>query len=301
MMNLTAYSEFNFIFEPITEGVWAVKTKHDNRPVLAAYGDEPIPYLIDEANLNKNIAINENDALIIEEFNSFKKNRPEYIVGAKLEVPENVSLQWLHDTYCNLLIGCAMIRAAKNGYDPDEQLPRIMRIIKMLEETDFFTSPASSVFHGSFSGGLVAHSIEVVQCIKSLKSSIPAWREEVTMDSAVLVALVHDWCKIGTYESYQRNVKDPQTGTWVSKLAYRKIPSIMPLGHGVESLFLASKYFKLSDAEALAIRWHMGPWRCVESEHNDLQESNENYPIVHLLQFADQLSITKYIGKVYEQ
>ena len=301
MMNLTAYSEFKFRFEPITEGVWAVTSKDDSRSASTEYVDELRPFLIDEANLDKSIATDETNALIMEEFSSFKKNRPEYIVGAKLEVPENVSLQWLHDTYCNLLIGCAMIRAARNGYDPDEQLPRIMRIIKMLEDTDFFTSPASSVFHGSFSGGLVAHSIEVVQCIKSLKSSIPAWRKEVSMDSAVLVALVHDWCKIGTYESYQRNVKDPQTGTWVSKLAYRKIPSIMPLGHGVESLFLASKYFKLSDAEALAIRWHMGPRRCVESEHNDLQESNENYPIVHLLQFADQLSITKYIGKVYEQ
>ena len=137
MMNLTAYSEFNFSFEPITEGVWAVKTKDDNRPVLAAYGNEPMPYLIDEANLNKNIAINENDALIIEEFNSFKKNRPEYVVGAKLEVPENVSLQWLHDTYCNLLIGCAMIRAAKNGYNPDEQLPKI-RISSLAQRHLYF-------------------------------------------------------------------------------------------------------------------------------------------------------------------
>lgn len=45
---------------------------------------------------------------------------------------------------------------------------------------------------------------------------------------------------------------------------------------------------------ALAIRWHMGRWNVVDSEVNDLQTANENYPMVHMIQFADQLSIVNY-------
>ena len=54
------------------------------------------------------------------------------------------------------------------------------------------------------------------------------------------------------------------------------------------------KFFKLSQEEALAIRWHMGEYNVADNEMNELHYANENYPLVFLLQFADRLSITNY-------
>ena len=57
---------------------------------------------------------------------------------------------------------------------------------------------------------------------------------------------------------------------------------------------IANKFFKLDLAECLAIRWHMGRWNVSESEVNEFQQANEQYPLVHMLQFADRLAITAY-------
>ena len=67
------------------------------------------------------------------------------------------------------------------------------------------------------------------------------------------------------------------------------------LGHGVSSMFLASRFFKLSVEEAAAIRWHMGDYNVADNEMNDLHQANETYPMVQLLQFADRLSRVKYL------
>jgi hypothetical protein len=165
-------------------------------------------------------------------------------------------------------------------------------LYKWLDNSGFYTAPASTQYHESYIGGLCDHTLKVVDNIITL-SKLPVF-SSVDLASAILVALVHDWCKIGFYTSYDKNVKDA-TGNWVKTQAFKYSGSPMiALGHGAASMYLASKWFNLSDEEALAIRWHMGAWRIVDSECNELQYANENYPLVHMLQFADQLSITKY-------
>ena len=59
---------------------------------------------------------------------------------------------------------------------------------------------------------------------------------DVDITSAVLVALVHDWCKIDFYESYMKNVKDEETGQWNKVLAYKYSGSKLPFGHGITSI-----------------------------------------------------------------
>ena len=93
---------------------------------------------------------------------------------------------------------------------------------------------------------------------------------------------------------YMRNVKNDETGIWEKVPSYKRIDASIPLGHGAQSMFMASRLFKLTADESLAIRWHMGVWNVSSNEYNDLQQANENYPLVHLLQFADQLSIVNY-------
>ena len=106
--------------------------------------------------------------------------------------------------------------------------------------------------------------------------------------------MTHDWCKIGLYSTYQRNVKSETTGKWEQVTAYRREEPTIPLGHGVESLYKTIKAFKITDEEATAIRWHMGEYNVASNEVNELHAANERYPLVQMLQFADRLSIVKY-------
>ena len=114
----------------------------------------------------------------------------------------------------------------------------------------------------------------------------------VVPHEAILAALLHDWCKIFCYQSTTRNVKNDETGQWEKVPWYKWKASPMPLGHGTSSIYSAQKYFKLTKEQLLAIRWHMGKWYTAQNEDGDLSESNANFPMVLLLQWADQTSIT---------
>lgn len=161
-----------------------------------------------------------------------------------------------------------------------------------IASTDFFRAPASTRFHGSFESGLVQHHLDVYNETVDLLT-LPKFKD-VNAVSAYLVALVHDFCKIGLYDPYFRNVKNDVTGQWEQVQAFKYDKPQYPFGHGVSSMYLANQFFRLTREESLAVRWHMGSYRCATEDFSELQDSNERYPLVLLLQFADQLSITAY-------
>lgn len=196
------------------------------------------------------------------------------------------------DYYCKMLVGVALIA----GYRAEATINQLVTkgermngVIDWLCSAGFFHAPASSIYHHSFPGGLLEHTLDVVFQIHEL-GKVKTFRDSVSPESAVKVALVHDWCKIGLYEQYMRNVKNEDTGVWEKVPSYRIGHSDLPFGHGVESLMKAQSVFKLSTDEALAIRWHMGEYNVAQNEMNDLHQANEKYPLVQMLQFADRLA-----------
>ena len=227
---------------------------------------------------------------IFEDFKYFLM-RPESSVSTKVDL-ESLTMEAAVTEYEKRLVGVAFIRARRGGVDPDTTFNRICKCLDWLRTTDMYTGPASTQYHESFPGGLLHHSLNVFN--RALELSIVTPFKYISYDSIALVALVHDWCKIGLYEPYKRNVQNEETGKWEKKDAYRRKQTGVPLGHGVSSMFLASKFFRLSTEESLAIRWHMGAWRVVNDEINELQMANEKFPLVHMLQFADQLAIVEY-------
>ena len=235
------------------------------------------------------------EGAVISSFNQYMQ-RPEFFVGNINLCPGENSISNNQEAYLMLLVGCALIRAHKNNshMDPDAVLPKVYQCTHWLEMTDFFSAPASSHYHEAFVGGLCYHTLKVVNNVYGLWGAFMPG-SDINVEDAVLVALVHDWCKIGLYESYTKNVKNDETGTWEKQAAFRrKSEFYVPLGHGVSSYFLASRFFRLSLEEIAAIRWHMGRWNVSDEEVNEFQQANETFPMVHLIQFADQLSITKY-------
>lgn len=224
-------------------------------------------------------------------FNKFKR-RPEYYVYDFERIYKR------HDgtaveMYKMLLIGCILIRVPSANIE--NLAISIDKMFSWLNSTDFYVAPASTKYHGAESGGLLKHTLKVVYLTMQLLHS-PIWQDKINVASAILTALVHDWCKIGRYESYLKNVKNEDTGIWEKQNAYKlKDTQLSCLGHGVSSMFLAERFFRLSVEEAAAIRWHMGEYNVADNEMDELHQANETYPLVQLLQFADRLSITRYL------
>ena len=214
------------------------------------------------------------------------------ILGERVDV-EGRPAAYGRSTYEELIRQIINTRAEKCGSDQAKAKERANAVIGWLNETDFYNAPASTQFHEAYPHGLLSHSLRVYNEMCDL-IKIPKF-SSVDVQSAALVCLVHDWCKIGYYVPYLRNVKNEQTGKWEQVQAYRTNDDIQyPFGHGETSMYLAMHQFKLTKDEALAIRWHMGRWRVDSNELKELCVANEQYPLVHLLQFSDQLACVKY-------
>ena len=129
----------------------------------------------------------------------------------------------------------------------------------IVNKTDFFTSPASTRFHGSYEGGLLQHSLNVYDCMKHFMDD-PHTKEvyslECSDETIALIALLHDLCKMNVYKVDYRNAKD-ENGVW-QKVPYYAFDDQLPYGHGEKSVYIISGFMKLTRQEAFAIRYHMG-------------------------------------------
>jgi 23S rRNA maturation-related 3'-5' exoribonuclease YhaM len=70
--------------------------------------------------------------------------------------------------------------------------------IRYIKNSDFFEAPASTKYHRSYPGGLVEHSLNLLEPLKlsnsRLKKSV-----QLPEDSIIIIALCYDICKEGLY------------------------------------------------------------------------------------------------------
>ena len=155
------------------------------------------------------------------------------------------------------------------------------------DQSDFFTAPSSTRFHGSYEGGLVEHSLNVYHCLVDYLQR-PRTKEMYRMDyseeTVALVALLHDICKMNFYEVSWRNAKNEQTGQW-EKVPYYTINDRLPYGHGEKSVYIVSGFMRLTREEAFAIRYHMG-FSGIE-DRNAIGRAFEMFPLAFALSVAD--------------
>lgn len=281
LKSIPQYSDFDYWFYRKNDGGYTVKKLTEAELEFATIYDLTNFSEIADPQIANDIKL---------DFNKYLE-RPESAVGRLIDV-ENMDQNQLISAYEILIAGCAMIRCDRNGSNPDSCTKQIMNCLNWIRTTDFYSAPASTQYHDAEFAGLLKHSLRVVNNIIEL-IKVKKFDETCSIADAVLVALVHDWCKIGLYEQYMRNTKD-NNGNWIQVPAYKRHSPKFPLGHGDTSAYLASRCFRLDMPEYAAVKWHMGEWYCHQSEYNDLQKANETYPLVLLLQFADRLAITNY-------
>ena len=243
--------------------------------------------------LNINIFPAEIVGPIIMDFQNFIEGRPDGALIPMLDYTcgESISPTIRYDTLLNSCVYCNFDFGLVAKFADNRRYNAANKVMNWLHSTDFFIAPASTQYHESYSGGLFVHTKHVIDNVYQLIKT-PIYNN-VDIPAAITCAIVHDWCKINLYESFNKNVKN-DAGDWIQVEGFKHKEPTIPLGHGETSLWMAGKFFNLSLEQACAIRWHQGRWHVCDDEKNDLQAANERYPMVHLLQFADQLAITNY-------
>lgn len=168
--------------------------------------------------------------------------------------------------------------------------PGVEELLAWLEGTDFYSAPASTRFHGSYPGGLVYHTLNVVYELRELVRFYDV--KDITNESIIIVALAHDFCKINVYQETMVNVppQRSKSGKWEQQLGYKK-NEILKLGHGAKSLSILQNFIKLEDYEKEAIFWHMGAYDTgVLSSMHDLYDVFEENKLAFLLHMADMVA-----------
>lgn len=166
----------------------------------------------------------------------------------------------------------------------------IENLMEWLEhETDFFTAPASTRYHGSYEGGLVEHSLNVYdRLVWEMENTVGAgWEELYSPESIAIIALFHDLCKIDRYVITEKWCKD-ENGDWEAYEAYEYNKEKAEMGHGAQSVFYLQKFIQLTELEAQAIFWHMGAYDL--SPYASLAACSETfkwYPLAFLTHRAD--------------
>lgn len=171
----------------------------------------------------------------------------------------------------------------------------VNELISYLDSTDFFQAPASAKYHNSVEGGLLAHSLNVMDQAFALYPTFEQNAIVLDKKSIALVSLLHDVCKIGYYvigEEWDKEWKD-KTNEWRKKEVY-KVEEQLPIGHGEKSIFLINRHIELTIEEAAAIRWHSGAWEAgvhfFYPSGEPFRKSLERFPLLKLLMVADQLA-----------
>lgn len=140
--------------------------------------------------------------------------------------------------------------------------PGIKELIEWLCKHDYFTAPASTMYHSNYEGGLAQHSLNVYRVLKDKAEhyknlSIPS-------ESVILCGLLHDLCKVNFYNLSTRNKKNEITNKW-EKVPFYKVDDQVPLGHGEKSIIILNTFVRLTVDEMYAIRAHMGGYEPKEN------------------------------------
>ena len=178
---------------------------------------------------------------------------------------------------------------------------KIDLLLDYLNNSDFFTAPASTIYHCDYAGGLCLHSLNVYDSICSLVTAF-GLEDRLDPTSLIIVSLFHDISKINHYEKYIKNEKiySPEGKqydnmgkySWVSSEAF-KVKDVkerfLAGDHGFNSFFILSKYIPLMDEEIIAIINH----HCGMDTGNPLKDLSailSKNPLAVLLHMADFIS-----------
>lgn len=120
-----------------------------------------------------------------------------------------------------------------------------------LERNGFYEAWASTSFHCNYEGGLVEHTLNVINYALKLADT---FNSDVSRESIVLCACGHDCGKAYGYYVDNTLKSGKLSGTKPKKIN----PSLMIKNHAMRSLNIVSRFFDLSESEKVCILSHDG-------------------------------------------
>ena len=168
----------------------------------------------------------------------------------------------------------------------------IEQVVRCLEDTGFFESPASRTAHLAYDGGLVDHSLNVYHVAERIAENMRELcpRLQIPEDSIIIISLLHDICKATRYHHSEKVMQKDGT----IRETYIKDYSHFPIGHGEKSVIQLLRWgLELTEDEMLAIRYHMGSWQLSmtnEEVQRDYREACTRHPLIAILHTADTLA-----------
>lgn len=153
-------------------------------------------------------------------------------------------------------------------------------LVDYLDEIGFYTAPASTRFHGAEEGALAVHSINVMDCARSLAI---AWLGKkwykAHQDSITICALLHDLGKAGQFGKplYIENIL--KSGKASDAQPYKHNDDLKTLPHEIVSVVEATKFIDLTEEEQRAIAWHNGLYSMFK--YDIPGKEDELYMIIH--------------------
>ncbi|MCK9575324.1 MAG: HD domain-containing protein [Clostridia bacterium] len=126
----------------------------------------------------------------------------------------------------------------------------IPELVAWLEQSDYFVSPASTIYHGAFEGGLCDHSLKVMHLFDERNIQTV---ERAPEDTVIICGLLHDLCKVGAYKKF---IKE-------QKVIYRHTENhASRYYHATLSLDIIEGFIELTPLEHDIILYHMGLFGC---------------------------------------
>lgn len=138
----------------------------------------------------------------------------------------------------------------------------------------FFDAPASTKYHGNYSGGLCEHSYNVTDSLVFMTEALDLYWERP--ESPYIVGLFHDLCKCDQYV-------ENQPGHFV----YRE--DVLFKGHGEKSVMVAAQICRLTEEEIACIRYRMGSFTEKE-QWGEYTGAIHQYPNVLYTHTADMIA-----------
>lgn len=152
-----------------------------------------------------------------------------------------------------------------------------------LEEMGFYDAPASTKYHGNYTGGLAMHSYEVYQIAHSIGMALlDAVEYDELKDSITIASLLHDVGKAGQFgkplyiDNYLKSGKVSESAPYV------KNNDLLTLDHEIISVVEVTKYINLTEEEQYAIAYHNGLYTPIG---RSLQ--GKERPLQMIIHFAD--------------
>jgi len=156
----------------------------------------------------------------------------------------------------------------------------IYELSNYLELNGFFCAPCSGQHHCNWAGGLLEHSLNVMDKAVALYYAFDAVK--LNLQSVMFASLFHDVGKIGTYGKpyYVDNVlKD---GKISAAKPYEHNKEIVECDHSVVSLHILSKFVPMTEEERQAIVYHNMLY--IPSGRD---VSGKEHPLTMIVHFAD--------------